>query len=119
MTRRTPTPFRLELVAPRLARARDEHNAIVRARDRRQAVYDDRKLELDRLIAHRELQLQRAQAAPRKARKDGGDRIARRRRYLVEARQSLAALEARRERWLAGELDSVHGDTPLSVVWAA
>lgn len=89
------TPLeRLEAIAPRLARARRlelaEAAAIRRARRR---LATDR-LRLERLVAHRELQLQRAQAEPRRRRRSSY--IAERHTLLEEARAALTRLERRR-----------------------
>lgn len=54
------TTFRLSDVAPRLARARDAHNAWVREIDRERLRLVGERLDLERLVAHRELQLIRA-----------------------------------------------------------
>jgi hypothetical protein len=61
----------------------------------------------------RELQIQRVQAAPRKAKRDRGERIARRYRLLEEARASLRRLEERRDAWVAGDLVTVYGDARI------
>lgn len=52
--------FKLESIAPRLALARDQHNAYVAERDRLYHVKVAKTLQAERLVAHRELQLQRA-----------------------------------------------------------
>lgn len=52
--------MRLADVAPRLARARDQHEARIAAERKRQRKLAHERLRLERLIAHRELQLLRA-----------------------------------------------------------
>jgi hypothetical protein len=56
--------LRLEEIAPRLAKARDEYNAEVLARNKARAAERryrlDQRLDMERLAAHRELQLIRA-----------------------------------------------------------
>jgi hypothetical protein len=82
------TGFRLESVAPRLAKARDarvlELRAEAWARRRRMR----QELALDRLVAHRELQLVRAYGT------GNGKYIRARERKLAEARRRRARLDA-------------------------
>jgi hypothetical protein len=79
----------LEQFAPRLARARDQLLAErLRARQWRRW-HGDRELHLLWLVAHRELQLERANARGR------GAYIDRRQRLLAEARVELAEHQGR------------------------
>lgn len=79
--------FRLETVCPRLALARDQHNELVLRRRRHERRVRDERHRIERLIAHRELQLQRAFAA-------GG------RRYIAERQRKLEQATAALERLL-------------------
>ena len=69
-------------IAPRLARARDAWVTFERWRDRERLRLADQRLDLERLVAHRDLQLIRAGHASR-----------RRRRYLEERQAKLAAAQ--------------------------
>ena len=71
--------MRLSDVAPRLARARDEWEAIAREHRRQARIRATKRLQVERLVAHRELQLLRACATGRR------DYIAERRRKLDAA----------------------------------
>jgi hypothetical protein len=74
-------------VAPRLARARDQHVAEVRERAQRRAEAETLRVNLDRLVAHRELQLLRAGAT------NDREYVARRSRKLAAAQRARARLE--------------------------
>lgn len=52
--------FQLASIAPRLARARDDHNALVAEQDRKHRQHLAAIHQAERLVAHRDLQLQRA-----------------------------------------------------------
>ncbi len=74
--------MRLSDVAPRLARARDEWEDMAREHRRQARVRATKRLQVERLVAHRELQLLRAGAS--------GNR-----RYIAERQRKLdAALRA-------------------------
>jgi hypothetical protein len=79
----------LYLVAPRLALARDQHEAIAAAAAEQERWLADRLLHKQRLVAHRELQLARAQATGRRG------YISERWRKLDEARAELEQVRAR------------------------
>jgi hypothetical protein len=77
-------------IAPRLARARDAYIVEqIRLRTARRRLRHD-QLAAERLVAHRELQLVRAQATGR------GPYIAQRQRKLAAAQRELVRVNARR-----------------------
>lgn len=78
-------------VAPRLARARDGWLAEQRARDLRRYHLTCDRLRLERLVAHRDLQLQRAQA------RGSGSYIKARRHKLEDAQRLLDNVTRRLE----------------------
>jgi hypothetical protein len=80
--------FRLEAVAPRLALARDQHNALVSEQDRLRHVRIAKTLDCERLVAHRQLQLQRAFVT------GNGRYIAHRQKKLQAAERALARWKA-------------------------
>jgi hypothetical protein len=82
------TTFRLADVCPRLALARDQHNAAVRQRQMHELNRIIDRHELERLVAHRELQLLRAFHTRR------GRYIAERQRKLAWAVAALARFDA-------------------------
>lgn len=86
---RSGATFSLYEIAPRLALARDQHNAEVRRQQMHALNVVIDRHELERLIAHRELQLQRA------FRTRDGKYIAERQRKLRSAQQRLAQLNQR------------------------
>lgn len=75
--------FDLASLAPRLALARDQHNAMVADRERQILRLQHELLPLERLVAHRDLQLIRASAIGR------GRYIDARRRKLTAAQRAL------------------------------
>lgn len=76
----------LASIAPRLARARDQRVSELRAIERRRRIAQGQLLGVERLVAHRELQLVRAQAT------GNGRYIAARHRKLAAAERALARL---------------------------
>lgn len=82
------TAFQLADRCPRLALARDQRLQQLRDESHMRLVRLQQRYRLERLVAHRELQLIRAEA------KGAGKYIAVRQRKLVEARAELADFEA-------------------------
>lgn len=74
-------------IAPRLAAARDGYNAAVAAAEARRAFIVAQRLRVEKLVAHRELQLARAQ------RTGNGSYIRKRAGKLDAARHALDSLE--------------------------
>jgi hypothetical protein len=81
------TAFSLAARCPRLALARDQHNAMVREQDRKRLALACKIHATERLVAHRELQLQRAFVTGK------GTYIASRQRKLAAAERSLTHLK--------------------------
>lgn len=79
MTLLRERPFRLADIAPRLAKARDQHNERVRVQRVERWKARDTVLHCEQRVAHRELQLVRAQAT------GSGRYIAERERKLARA----------------------------------
>lgn len=86
----------LHQLAPRLARARDAWLAEARSIRAERRRLNDAELHKQWLVDHRDLQLQRAQAAP-VSRRRRVSWIASRARKLEEARVEQAAVAAQRE----------------------
>ena len=84
-------------LAPRLARARDSLLADLRAARERRAAAQTDVLELERLVAHRELQLLRGGATHRRFKNDRAKRryVAERQAKLTDARDRLAEAQGR------------------------
>lgn len=78
--------FELASVAPRLARARDQHEADIAARWQYERLRTMKLLEAERVLAHRELQLVRAFATGRG-------------RYIRYRQDKLAEAQRKVERW--------------------
>lgn len=83
MTRPRPC---LNSIAPRLARARDQHEHLAGIAYQQHRKRVQKRLELERLVAHRELQLVRAQH------RGNARYIAERQRKLSSAQRALARL---------------------------
>lgn len=79
--------FSLHSICPRLARARDQLLALREAQHRRRIWIADERLKLERLVAHRELQLLRA------GQTNDSRYIKRRQDKLDRAREDLRRLE--------------------------
>lgn len=82
---RTPGPSIYD-IAPRLALAMDQHNNLILARRHRLRLLRNKLVEVERLVAHRDLQLVRA------GHTRNGNYIAARTRKLAAAERALARI---------------------------